>query len=79
MDHLCNLLLEVTASAMNGGDDIKSSTAMLQALLEVLHHVLKYVSEVVRKALQVTIPYLKISLVDIEVYCTCWTVTFTTV
>ena len=40
---------------MNTDDntDLKSSVTMLQTLLEVLHTVLKYVSDVVKKALQV--------------------------
>jgi len=40
---------------MNTDDnaDVKSSVTMLQTLLDVLHTILKYVSDVVKKALQV--------------------------
>ena len=37
----------------NEGQDMKTTQSMVQGFLETLHAVLKYVSEIVRKALQV--------------------------
>ena len=51
------LFTEVTGICVNTDDntaDIKAPLNMLSMLLDVLHSVLKYVSEVVRKALQVS-------------------------
>ena len=55
VDHLLSMFIEVTAICMNTDPnvDLKSPLNMLQLLLDTLHATLKYVSEVVRKALQV--------------------------
>ena len=57
MDTVSGLFTEVTGICVNTDDnttDIKAPLNMLSMLLDVLHSVLKYVSEVVRKALQVS-------------------------
>jgi len=57
VDHLTHLFIEVTAICMNSQDnsDLKSATSILSTLLDTLHCTLKYVSDVVRKALQVSV------------------------
>ncbi len=56
VEHLSRLFVEVTNLVMQSDDnthrDLKAPHAMLQTLLDTLHALLKYVSEVVRKALQ---------------------------
>ena len=54
---MSGLFTEVTGICVNTDDntaDTKAPLNMLSMLLDVLHSVLKYVSEVVRKALQVS-------------------------
>uniref|UniRef100_A0A2C9L0L6 Protein kinase domain-containing protein n=1 Tax=Biomphalaria glabrata TaxID=6526 RepID=A0A2C9L0L6_BIOGL len=56
VDHITNLLFDVWNSVCDGEDggrDIKTAVTMLLTLLDTLHSILRYVSEVVRKALQV--------------------------
>ena len=55
VDTFVGLFIEVTALCMNSDDnsDLKAPIAMITTLLEALHGILKYVSDVVRKALQV--------------------------
>ncbi len=55
VDTFVGLFIEVTALCMNTEDnaDLKAPIAMITTLLEALHGILKYVSDVVRKALQV--------------------------
>ena len=58
VDHTCSLFGEVAGlvlSAESSGSDLKAPSAMLMSLLDTLHAVLKFVSDVVRKALQVGI------------------------
>lgn len=56
VDHFSYLFLEVSTSCLgteeNSGN-IKAVTTMLLLLLETLHGILKYVSEIVRRALEV--------------------------
>ncbi|KAK3602625.1 hypothetical protein CHS0354_034209 [Potamilus streckersoni] len=55
MDYFTTLFFEVSAASFEGdegGGDTKTATSMLQVLLETLHGIFKYVSEIVRKALQ---------------------------
>ncbi|GFO05468.1 serine/threonine-protein kinase ulk4 [Plakobranchus ocellatus] len=56
IDHLTNLFFEVWNSVCvgeEGGQDVKTAVTMLLTLLDTLNAVLRYVSEVVRRALQV--------------------------
>ncbi|GFR84606.1 serine/threonine-protein kinase ULK4 [Elysia marginata] len=56
IDHLTNLFFEVWNSVCEGeegGRDVKTAVTMLLTLLDALNAVLRYVSEVVRRALQV--------------------------
>ena len=55
VDTFVELFIEVTAICMNTDEnaDMKAPMNMLLMLLDILHNVLKYVSDVVRKALQV--------------------------
>ena len=52
---MVGLFVEVSAICLNNDDntDLKAPMNMLSLLLDVIHSVLKYVSEIVRKALQV--------------------------
>ncbi|KAK6166744.1 hypothetical protein SNE40_023371 [Patella caerulea] len=55
IDCITTLFFEVSGVCFDGeesGQDIKSATTMLQALLDTLYNILKYVSDIVRKALQ---------------------------
>lgn len=55
MDQVVNLLILVSDLCLgNQGQDLKTAHSMLQLLLDLLHTILRYVSDVVRKALQVT-------------------------
>ena len=55
---MTTLFVDVTALCMNTEDnaDLKAPVAVLQLLLDSLHAILKHVSDVVRKALQVSLP-----------------------
>ena len=56
IDYFTTLFFEVSAACFEGedsGGDSKTVLAMLQTLLETLHSLFKYVSDFVRKALQV--------------------------
>ena len=55
VEHVINLFIEVTAVCVNSEEqgDSKGPNQMLQTLLDILHHLLKHVSDVVRRALQV--------------------------
>ncbi|XP_059156600.1 serine/threonine-protein kinase ULK4-like [Physella acuta] len=56
IDHLTNLFFEVwnaVCEGEEGGRDVKTATSMLLTLLDSLNAILRYVSEVVRRALQV--------------------------
>jgi serine/threonine-protein kinase ULK4 len=52
---MTNIFLEVAILCLEEEEkvDLKTASAMLQTLLDTLHGMLKFVSEVVRKALQV--------------------------
>ncbi|KAL5018665.1 hypothetical protein ScPMuIL_004387 [Solemya velum] len=55
IDYFTTLFFEVSAACFEIEDhaaDSKTAISMLQTLLDALHNILKYVSEVVRKALQ---------------------------
>ncbi|ESO86237.1 hypothetical protein LOTGIDRAFT_220770 [Lottia gigantea] len=55
IDNLTSLVFEVSTLCFLGeetGQDIKASNTTLQILLETLYNILKYVSDIVRKALQ---------------------------
>lgn len=54
--HVTSLLGEVALMYVSGqaSEDQKALGAVLMSLLDALHGILKYVSEVVRKALQVS-------------------------
>ena len=59
IDHLTNMFFEVWNSVCEGeegGRDVKTALTMLFTLLDTLSAILRYVSEVVRKALQVCVP-----------------------
>ena len=53
---MTNLIVEVTSLCLNteNNSDVKMAISVLQNLLEILHCVLKFVSDIVRKALQVS-------------------------
>ena len=55
VDHVCNLFVEIAAICLSSDAnvDMKAPSVMLLSLLDTLHAVLKFVSDVVRKALQV--------------------------
>ena len=56
IDYFTTLFFEVSAACFEGednGGDSKTVLSMLQTLLETLHGLFKYVSDFVRKALQV--------------------------
>lgn len=58
VDYLSTLFFDVWTVCVEGSDggrDIKMANATLQMLLDTLHTLFKYVSEVVRRALQVGI------------------------
>ncbi|XP_074642606.1 serine/threonine-protein kinase ULK4-like [Tubulanus polymorphus] len=54
IDHVSNVFIEVTALCLEVDDrvDTKMVSNTMQSLLETVHGILKYVSDVVRKALQ---------------------------
>lgn len=55
IDYFTTLIFEVSAVCFEGeehGGDSKTAVVMLQLLLDTLHSIFKYVSDVVRKALQ---------------------------
>lgn len=56
IDYFTTLIFEVSAVCFEGdehGGDSKTAVVMLQMLLDTLNSIFKYVSDVVRKALQV--------------------------
>ena len=57
VDHFCNIFTDICAICLATdvatGTDPKAAGAMLLSLLDTLHAILKFVSDVVRKALQV--------------------------
>ena len=57
VDHFIHTFIEVSAVCLDhdGRTDIKHANAVLQTLLETFQRILKYVSDVVRKALQVSL------------------------
>lgn len=55
IDYFTTLIFEISAVCIEGDDragDSKTAVGMLQMLLDTLHSIFKYVSDVVRKALQ---------------------------
>ena len=57
MEHLSNVFAEIAAICLSSDTnvDTKAPNAMLLSLLDTLHCILKFVSDVVRKALQVRV------------------------
>ena len=53
VEHVISVFTEVSAVCLQSDTDMKTPAAMLMSLLDTLHAVLKHVSDVVRKALQV--------------------------
>ncbi len=56
VDYVATLFFDVWSVCVEGSDggrDVKMANATLQMLLETLHNIFKYVSDVVRRALQV--------------------------